>query len=121
MGLLDFLKPKPKPKPIDEKDFDAAVKRNAEGIELEQAGRIDEAIALYEMNVAADFIGGHPYNRLAILYRKRKEYDKEIAVLEKRIAVLRAYVLPEFNKGKIRKAEERLARAKELKAKKAGN
>ena len=43
------------------------VENNLRGIELEKAGRTDEAVALYEQNVAACFDGSHPYNRLALI------------------------------------------------------
>ena len=61
--------------------FDKCVDNNLKGIELEKAGEIDKAIKLYEANVAAHFVGPHPYKRLAIIYRKRKDYENEIRVL----------------------------------------
>ena len=91
------------------------VDNNLSGIELEKAGRIEEAIASYEKNVAAGFDGGHPYKRLAIIYRKRKEYDKEIEVLEKWLHILRGYKSKDNTiLNKVKKAEERLEKAKEL-------
>jgi len=48
-----------------EKKFESQVERNLIGIELEKAGKVDEAIPLYEQNVRENFIGGHPYKRLA--------------------------------------------------------
>ncbi|MBA7567513.1 hypothetical protein ES695_02195 [Candidatus Atribacteria bacterium 1244-E10-H5-B2] len=59
------------------------VNRNLEGKELEKAGKIDEAIALYEKNIKEEFDGKHPYIRLAIIYRKRKLFDDEARVLNK--------------------------------------
>ena len=57
------------------------------GINQEQSGNIDDAILTYEKNVASGCVTTHPYERLMVLYRKRKEYDKEIAVIEKAISV----------------------------------
>jgi len=61
--------------------------RNLEGIRLEKEGQIDMAIELYEANIRENFEGSHPYDRLAIIYRKRKQIDDEIRVLEKAIWV----------------------------------
>ena len=56
---------------------------NNEGIALEKEGKIDEAIAVYEQNIGKDvYQTHHPYYRLAVLYRKRKDYDNEIRVIE---------------------------------------
>lgn len=84
---------------------------NATGIEAEKNGDINLAIALYEKNVSNGFVGSHPYQRLAIIYRKQKRYDDEIRVLE---CAIKAYPkdgtkAPWFN--------ERLKQAHELKTK----
>jgi tetratricopeptide (TPR) repeat protein len=71
----------------EQKTLDKQVERNLRGIALEKKGRIDEAIELYEKNISENFIGTHPYNRLAIIYRKRNQIDDEIRVLEKAIRV----------------------------------
>lgn len=63
------------------------VKRNNEGIHFEKKGHIDKARALYEVNIAENFEGSHPYDRLAIIYRKRNQIDDEIRVLEKAVWV----------------------------------
>ena len=63
------------------------IQNNLDGIAYEKAGNIDEAIKLYEYNVAHRFAGQHPYNRLAIIYRKQKKYDEEIRVLKTAIDV----------------------------------
>lgn len=54
--------------------------RNEKGTELEKAGRIDEAIQLYEANVADQFMGSHPYKRLRVIYGKRKDYRNALRV-----------------------------------------
>lgn len=62
------------------------VDRNMKGIELEKQGMEDKAIALYEANIADQFDGSHPYNRLRILYKARGNYIDTIRVCEAYIA-----------------------------------
>lgn len=49
-----------------------ALRINLEGRELEKAGRVDEAIALYESGVARGTDTPATYKRLRILYRRLK-------------------------------------------------
>ena len=69
--------------------LDIQVDRNLIGIELEKANEVDKAIELYEMNLKQGFDGSHPYTRLAVIYRRRKQYDEEIRVIEKAIKVFK--------------------------------
>ncbi len=94
-------------------EFDAQVDRNLLGIELEKTNRIDDAIALYEANLADNNEGSHPYDRLAIIYRRRKQYDDEIRVLEKAIAVFENVLHNERNVGspKVARFKKRLEKA----------
>ena len=57
------------------------------GINLEKEGMIDEAINVYEKSIVPQLTAKHPYERLAILYRKRKNYVNEIRVLTTAISV----------------------------------
>ena len=57
------------------------------GINLEKEGKIDEAINVYEKSIVPQLPAKHPYERLAILYRKRKDYVNEIRVLTTAISV----------------------------------
>lgn len=59
-----------------------ATSLNNQGIALEKDGKIDEAIAVYEQNIGDDYQTTHPYYRLAILYRKKKDYNNEIRVID---------------------------------------
>jgi tetratricopeptide (TPR) repeat protein len=61
--------------------------RNLEGLELERAGRLEEALALYERNVAEGFEGDWPYGRLVAALEKRGELERAVAVLERAIEV----------------------------------
>ena len=47
-----------------------------------------KAIKEYEKYVQSESDKDAPYKRLAIIYRKLNDYDKEVAVLEKAIDVL---------------------------------
>lgn len=71
----------------ESKKFKIQVDRNLQGKELEKEGKVEEAIKLYEENIRENFEGNGPYDRLAIIYRKRKSYDEEKRVLEKAIKV----------------------------------
>jgi DNA polymerase-3 subunit epsilon len=63
------------------------VVRNIMGIALEKEGFIDNAIECYKANAQEGFEGNHPYDRLAIIYRRRGDVDKELAVLRRAIEV----------------------------------
>lgn len=67
--------------------FDKQVDRNLKGIEYEKCAELNKAIDLYEKNIAEDFEGNHPYDRLAVIYRKQGKLDDEIRVLQKAIYV----------------------------------
>ncbi|WP_281979217.1 hypothetical protein [Tenacibaculum mesophilum] len=98
--------------------FSNQVDRNLKGKECEEKGEIESAIKEYEENLKEKFEGSHPYNRLAIIYRKNKDYDNEIRVLKSAIRIYtklsesspREDVDPKLNKFK-----ERLEKALELK------
>jgi len=66
----------------DEADrlFNQLYQRNVHGINLERDGHIDQAIAIYEANIADMYDGGYPYDRLRIIYTKRKQYDQALRV-----------------------------------------
>lgn len=51
------------------------------GMAHEKAGEIDLAIEVYEENIKLRYPATHSYERLMILYRKRKEYQKELEVI----------------------------------------
>jgi len=66
---------------------------------LERAGRVTEAIDLYEDMIARGTIGPHPYNRLLAIYWKTKRQDDE-----RRICELAAVRFPETADGYGRRA-----------------
>lgn len=55
--------------------------RNKKGIEFEKKGKIEEAIAMYELNIDENFEGLHPYKRLSIIYVKLKLFKEAERVL----------------------------------------
>lgn len=57
------------------------------GMELEKEGMIDEAIKVYEKSIIPQIPVKYPYERLVVLYRKRKDYTNEIRVIENAIKV----------------------------------
>ena len=92
------------------------LRNNLLGAELEKVKNIDDAIKFYERNVDLKFEGNHPYDRLAIIYRKNKDYVNEIRVLEIAINVFENLVYSERadRVPKLNKFKERLASAKIL-------
>ena len=64
--------------------------RNVAGLEAEQRGDWDAAVALYETNLAEDFPGDWPYSRLALHYGRRGEPAEVVRVLERAVAVFEA-------------------------------
>lgn len=96
---------------------------NINGMKYEKQGNPEKAIELYKYNVTHRFQGNHPYDRLAIIYRKAKKYDKEIEVLELAIDVFENDVseLRGDRISKLKKFQNRLIRAKFLKEHNDGN
>lgn len=88
--------------------------RNNNGIALEKAGHVEAAIAEYEENIKGGYRALHSYNRLMILYRKRKDYDNEIRVIDNSIEVFSGD--DRFNR-EIDKWLERRIKAEQLKKK----
>lgn len=61
--------------------------RNNEGIAYEKLGREDEAIAVYEENIADGYPALHAFDRLMKIYRRRKDYKNEVRVIGQAIEV----------------------------------
>jgi tetratricopeptide (TPR) repeat protein len=68
----------------------AQTARNLSGLELEREGRLEEALALYQLNVEEAFEGDWPYGRLVAAYEKKGELEAAAAVLERAIEVFGA-------------------------------
>lgn len=52
---------------------------------------IEEAIQCYKEAIAQEPVEEFPFNRLMVLYRKEKNYEEELKVVEKGIAVFKAF------------------------------
>ena len=62
--------------------FEAAMERHEEAGRAEQSGDPEKAIRLYETSVAEGFVGSYPYERLACLYERRRDYREALRVSE---------------------------------------
>ena len=67
------------------------VKHFLRGQNLEQVGRIDEAIELYEVALAQRFDSSGPYDRLIALYAHRARHGDVMRVAESALANVRTY------------------------------
>ena len=85
---------------LEKELFNVFVERNMEGSKLEKSGNVDGAMALYLANVNDGFVGTHPYERLRIIYAKRKDFEKAAVICE------RFVVLPDVTKKKWAKYAE---------------
>jgi len=75
------------------------VDRNLQGAQLEKEGRLDDAIRLYEANIADCVDTPHPYHRLRVIYSKRKQFEEAIRVCEAYVSAskqLRDAILVEY-------------------------
>jgi hypothetical protein len=93
--------------------LEAQTARNLEAFEAEQQGRLAEAIALYERNVAEGFPGDLPYGRLVAIYERQGTSDALDAaerVLRRAIAVFQSSTrrTPQDRRATIRVFQRRL-------------
>jgi tetratricopeptide (TPR) repeat protein len=73
----------------DRETLELQTRRNLDGMDLEREGRVDEAIALYEQNVAEGFEGDWPYGRLVAYYERVDRLDEAERVLNRAIEVFK--------------------------------
>jgi hypothetical protein len=85
--------------------FEAAMERHAEAERAEQSGDPERAIRLYEMSVAEEFVGSHPYERLASLHERRHDYEAALQVSE---AFVRLAASGKMPRGAQRSADRKL-------------
>ncbi|GAC1366547.1 MAG: hypothetical protein NVSMB32_10970 [Actinomycetota bacterium] len=78
--------PEPAPAPADE-----LVREFLHGQNLEQIGRVDEAIPLYERALGAAFDAAGPYDRLIFIYQQRQDHRAVIRVAEASLRAVRTY------------------------------
>jgi tetratricopeptide (TPR) repeat protein len=70
--------------------LEAQTARNLEALSAEHEGKLEEAITLYERNVAEGFPGDLPYGRLVAIYERRGALDEAERVLLRAIEVFGA-------------------------------
>jgi len=87
--------------------FEAAMQRHAEAERTLQNGDLEEAIRLYETSVAEEFVGSHPYERLASLHERRHDYEEALRVSE---AFLRLAASGKMPRGAQRSADRKRPR-----------
>lgn len=97
-------------------DVDDSVKMNQYAMELEKAGKIEEAVEKYKEAIELGFKGSYPFDRLNVYYRKNKDYDSEIEICNKAINLYENLAASDARE-KLLTYKERLVRAMELKQK----
>lgn len=77
------------------------------GQNLEQVGRLDEAIALYEAAVADGFDAAGPYDRLIFIYSAKALHSDVIRIARASLANVRTYpAKASWYEEQIKKAEQ---------------
>jgi hypothetical protein len=71
---------------MDQRENTELVRDFLRGQNLEQVGRVDEAIDLYESAVAAGFDSSGPYDRLIALYSHRAMHTDVVRITEAALA-----------------------------------
>ncbi len=89
-----------------EKQLQQCAKLNNIGKIQEKEGKIKSAIRTYEKNIALAYPATHSFDRLMKLYRKLKDFDNELRVIQIAIDV--------FTKENERRAEYALSKYPEL-------
>jgi hypothetical protein len=64
------------------RNFEAVMQRNEEAERAVHNGDPERAIQLYETSIAEEFVGSHPYERLASLYERRRNPAEALRVCE---------------------------------------
>ena len=63
-------------------NFEAAMQRNEEAERAFESGDTERAIQLYEASVSEEFVGSHPYERLASIHEHRRNPAEALRVCE---------------------------------------
>ena len=80
------------------------MERHAEAEGALQNGDLEVAIRLYETSVAEEFVGSQPYERLASLHERRRDYEEALRVSE---AFLRLAASGKMPRGAQRSADRK--------------
>lgn len=71
-----------KQRELAEELLSKTAERNNLGIAAEKNGEIEEAIRYYEANIKDGYPATHSFDRLMILYHRRKQYQDEIRIID---------------------------------------
>lgn len=85
--------------------FEAAMERHEEAERALQSGDPDKAVRLYETSVAEGFVGSHPYERLASIHERRRDYGEALRISESFVRLARSGTMPQ---GAQRSADRKL-------------
>lgn len=80
--------------------------RIKEGQEFEKQKELDKAICIYEEVIATNYPKKLPYQRLCIVYRKKKDYEKELDICDRAIQILNEHEAKWFEERKIKVLEK---------------
>jgi hypothetical protein len=64
------------------RNFEAAMQRNEEAELAVHNGDTERAIKLYEISISEEFVGSHPYERLATVFESRHNLIEALRVCE---------------------------------------
>jgi hypothetical protein len=64
------------------RNFEAAMQRNEKAEKAFEGGDTEQAIKLYEISVREEFVGSHPYERLASVYESKHNPTEALRVCE---------------------------------------
>jgi len=64
------------------RNFETAMQRNEEAELAVKSGDTERAIKLYEISIREEFVGSHPYERLATIYERRHDPTEALRVCE---------------------------------------
>ncbi len=108
MGIFSKKRAEPDPEPVVSPDV--LVREFLRGQNLEQIGKLEEAIVLYEHAVACGFDASGPYDRLLTVYERRRMHRDVIRVAQACLESVRTYPARKlFYEELLAKAEKALA------------
>ena len=87
------------------RNFEAAMQRNEEAELAVHNGDTERAIKLYEISIREEFVGSHPYERLASVYESRHNPAEALRVCEAFIDLASSGKMP---RGAQRSADRKL-------------
>ncbi len=85
--------------------FEAAVERHEAAERALRNGDPEKAIGLYEVSISSGFVGSQPYERLASLHERRREYAHALRVSEAFVRLATSGTMP---RGAQRSADRKL-------------